>query len=114
MRRRLTVRLRLTLLYGGLFLATGAALLAINYTLLRANLPDRQVQAKTGQDVIDFVRKALTDPGLSPADRTLAGKIVSGSPADAAAIAACSTVSRPLSPASGASWPTPPTSCVPR
>jgi signal transduction histidine kinase len=87
-RLHLTVRLRLTLLYGGLFLAAGVALLTIDYALLRANLPDRQVQAKTGQDVIDFARKALTDPSLSPADRLLADKIVSGSPADAAAIAA--------------------------
>jgi HAMP domain-containing protein len=87
-RLRLTVRLRLTLLYGGLFLAAGAALLTINYTLLRANLPDRQVQAKTGQDVIDSARKALTGPSLPAADRVLADKIVHGSPADAAAIAA--------------------------
>jgi signal transduction histidine kinase len=34
---RRTVRLRLTLLYGGLFLATGAALLAITYLLVEQN-----------------------------------------------------------------------------
>jgi signal transduction histidine kinase len=34
---RRTVRLRLTLLYGGLFLASGAALLAITYVLVRGN-----------------------------------------------------------------------------
>jgi signal transduction histidine kinase len=87
-RLRLTVRLRLTLLYGGLFLAAGVALLAIDYALLRANLPDRQVQASTGEDVLNYARKALTDPRLSPADRALANKIVTGSPAEAAAIAA--------------------------
>ncbi len=37
---RRTARLRLSLLYGGLFLICGAGLLAITYTLVRANLPD--------------------------------------------------------------------------
>ena len=37
---RRTARLRLSLLYGGLFLACGAGLLAITYTLVRANLPN--------------------------------------------------------------------------
>ena len=36
---RRTARLRLTLLYGGLFLVCGAALLAITYGLVRANVP---------------------------------------------------------------------------
>jgi len=36
---RRTARLRLTLLYGGLFLACGAALLAITYGLVRAHVP---------------------------------------------------------------------------
>jgi signal transduction histidine kinase len=36
---RRTVRLRLTLLYGGLFLACGAGLLAITYFLVRSQLP---------------------------------------------------------------------------
>jgi signal transduction histidine kinase len=36
---RRTARLRLTLLYGGLFLACGAALLAITYGLVRASVP---------------------------------------------------------------------------
>ncbi len=39
MRLRPTVRLRLTLVYGGLFLAAGAILLLINYGLVRSNLP---------------------------------------------------------------------------
>ena len=37
---RRTARLRLSLLYGGLFLVCGATLLAITYTLVRANVPD--------------------------------------------------------------------------
>ena len=36
---RPTVRLRLTLVYGGLFLAAGTVLLVINYGLVRRNLP---------------------------------------------------------------------------
>ncbi|HVF73861.1 MAG TPA: ATP-binding protein [Acidimicrobiales bacterium] len=39
-RLRLTVRLRLTLLYGSLFLAAGALLLSVNYALVRRSLPD--------------------------------------------------------------------------
>jgi len=37
LRFRPSVRLRLTLLYGGLFLAAGAGLLALTYTIVRAN-----------------------------------------------------------------------------
>jgi signal transduction histidine kinase len=39
--RRRTVRLRLTLLYGGLFLASGAGVLAVNYALVAARFPGR-------------------------------------------------------------------------
>jgi signal transduction histidine kinase len=44
---RRTARLRLTLLYGGLFLACGAALLAITYGLVRASVPRDVPQAVT-------------------------------------------------------------------
>ena len=40
-RFRPTVRLRLTLIYGGLFLLTGAVLLSVNYGLVRRNLEAR-------------------------------------------------------------------------
>ena len=36
---QVSVRLRLTALYGALFLAAGIALLAVNYALVRRNLP---------------------------------------------------------------------------
>ncbi len=39
MRLRPTIRLRLTLVYGGLFLAAGTVLLVVNYGLVRNNLP---------------------------------------------------------------------------
>ena len=40
---RTTVRLRLTLLYGGLFLVAGAVLLSLNYAMVRRNLPKEDV-----------------------------------------------------------------------
>ena len=40
MRVRLSVRLRLTMLYGGLFLFAGALLLVVNYGLVRSRLPE--------------------------------------------------------------------------
>jgi HAMP domain-containing protein len=44
---RRTARLRLTLLYGGLFLACGVALLTITYGLVRASVPRDVPQAVT-------------------------------------------------------------------
>jgi signal transduction histidine kinase len=40
---RTTIRLRLTLLYGGLFLVAGAVLLSLNYAMVRRNLPKDDV-----------------------------------------------------------------------
>ena len=44
-RWRLTVRVRLTLLYSGLFAACGVILVAITYGLLAANLPEPKSRA---------------------------------------------------------------------
>jgi signal transduction histidine kinase len=44
---RLSVRAKLTALYGGLFLLAGIALLAINYLLVRGSLPDVSTYAAT-------------------------------------------------------------------
>ena len=56
-----TIRLRLTLLYGAVFLVTGAVLLTIGYLLVRNNLSHhhqlREILAKLG-------RKPSTDDGL--------------------------------------------------
>lgn len=54
---RPTVRLRLTLLYGGLFLGAGALLLAVNYGLVRSRLP-----SEPGHDTIVLAR----DPSVLP------------------------------------------------
>ena len=53
-----TVRMRLTLLYGGLFLACGAALLAITYVLV-AHATIRPSRVRTA------VRRGLAVPGIS-------------------------------------------------
>jgi signal transduction histidine kinase len=54
---RRTVRLKLTLLYGGLFLASGAALLAVTYVLVSRRLPvaiSTQGQTTAGGAVKEF------------------------------------------------------------
>ena len=61
---RRTVRLKLTLLYGGLFLASGAALLAVTYVLVEHRLPvaiSTQGQAAGGGSVKEFC--AVNGPG---------------------------------------------------
>jgi signal transduction histidine kinase len=58
---RWTLRLRLTLLYGALFLVTGAVLLAITCALVAHSVRDRKsvvVQAKSGQKPVVTERKA--------------------------------------------------------
>ena len=45
---RRTVRLRLTLVYGGLFLLSGAALLAITYLLVSRSLPAGPITGRAG------------------------------------------------------------------
>jgi signal transduction histidine kinase len=63
---RRTVRLRLTLLYGGLFLASGAALLAVTYVLVSGRLPvaiPAQGQTAGGTSVKEFC--AINGAGVS-------------------------------------------------
>ena len=70
-RRRLprrTVRLKLTLLYGALFLASGAALLAFTYVLVEHRLPvaiSVQGQTTAGGSVKEFCALSGTDPGTA-------------------------------------------------
>ena len=52
---RRTIRLRLTLFYGGLFLASGAALLAVTYVLIRFAFPAAPVHSHSS-----------TSPSLRP------------------------------------------------
>jgi signal transduction histidine kinase len=85
LRRRLparTIRLRLTLLYGGLFLASGAALLAITYVLVRhatdgvlvgtrgnktfAISPTKSQRAPTGRPKVHSVGKGGSPGKLTP------------------------------------------------
>lgn len=56
-----TIRLRLTLLYGGLFLAAGAVLLTLNYTMVKRNLPEENVVFRSA-----LPAELLPGPALSP------------------------------------------------
>ena len=60
--RRHTVRLRLTLLYGGLFALSGAGLLAITYLLVATRFPGRYVT--TGRTATDV---RVDGPGITSA-----------------------------------------------
>ncbi len=71
-----TVRLRLTLLYGGLFLVSGVALLAFMYVLFRQAtgvdliVPTGNPHGSTGSDAFS---RALADPNVSRHVRHVAG-----------------------------------------
>jgi signal transduction histidine kinase len=72
-RFRPSVRLRFTLLYGGLFLAAGAGLLALTYTIVQANFmplpsqvavalpPNDVIEDPTGKRVVQFLPSALEE-----------------------------------------------------
>ena len=64
---RPTLRLRLTLLYGGLFLAAGAVLLVITYELV-ANSPPAQTRA-----AVLVKRGVQVGPGAAAAGRAAGG-----------------------------------------
>jgi signal transduction histidine kinase len=77
-RPRLTVRVRLTLLYTGLFAACGMILVAVTYGLLAANLPQPSVATGAGikepamsypVELADKCAKASNDPESDPAIR---------------------------------------------
>ncbi|HXJ66761.1 MAG TPA: hypothetical protein VNN79_23635, partial [Actinomycetota bacterium] len=63
---RPTVRLRLTLLYGGLFLAVGALLLVVNYLLVRRSLNvqpsvlQQRIELKLGHSLFSFPAPPLS------------------------------------------------------
>ena len=58
---RPSVRLRLTALYGALFLAAGVVLLALNYVLVRRNLP-LQVEFRGPSPAIGELQQPLVVP----------------------------------------------------
>jgi signal transduction histidine kinase len=84
----MTIRLRLTLVYGLLFVAVGSGLLAINYGLLAHNIPARDLNAAAAQVVVLRAQKLSTDPELSAADRQLVEQVIRANPPDAARTAA--------------------------
>ena len=67
-RFRPTIRFRLTLIYGALFLAAGVGLLALNYTLVRQALPER-VEARRSpflEEIGLIVEERRFGPGAGP------------------------------------------------
>ena len=81
--RRRPVRLRLTLVYSGLFLAAGAVLLAVTYGLVAQSLSTTPVSADTGPKASQYVSQALQlckerslDPiALSKCEQTAEGSL---------------------------------------
>jgi len=71
-----TIRLRLTVVYGGLFLACGAALLAINYGLVTGRLTSgyfAKVTFKAGQEQLFIERHAGFGSGITTVTAPVAG-----------------------------------------
>jgi signal transduction histidine kinase len=81
--RRRPVRLRLTLVYSGLFLAAGAVLLAVTYGLVAQSLSTTPVSADSGPKASQYVSQALQlckerslDPiALSKCEQTAEGSL---------------------------------------
>lgn len=73
---RLTIRLRLTALYGGLFLLAGAAMLAVTYLLVEASLETRDPPVTFGSSVPEELLERRA-PGAFAADEELRAALVS-------------------------------------
>ena len=67
----MTVRVKLALLYGLLFLVAGAALVAISYQLVARNVPQQTVAAASGKDVVLRAGKLARTPDVSASDRAV-------------------------------------------
>lgn len=84
---RVTVRLRLTLLYGALFVLAGAVLLTLNYAMVRRNLPSEDVVVSNAEPGGFFTGPAAAPDaafapsavdGVPPGDMPMSGLIVNG------------------------------------
>jgi signal transduction histidine kinase len=73
-RPRFTVRVRLTLLYTGLFVASGAVVVAISYGLVAANLTTSPVKPTVVAVPSDFVQTCKQALNSKTADQTLREK----------------------------------------
>jgi signal transduction histidine kinase len=83
----MTVRVKLALLYGIMFLAGAVALVALSYQLVARNLPTQTVVAASGSDVVLRANKLLKTPGTSESDRAILAQIVTLPPDKALALA---------------------------
>src|SRR5262249_29157329 len=77
LRPRLTARLRLTLLYGALFLTAGVVLIGLSYVLMQRSLK-RSPQFVLSTAVL---QEALATPGAGGQSAPTVGVVVSGTPA---------------------------------
>ena len=71
----MTVRVKLALLYGVLFLVAGAALLGISYQLVAHNLPEQTVAAASGSDVLLRAGKLAKTADVPASDREVLASI---------------------------------------
>src|SRR5262249_31718533 len=65
----MTVRVKLALLYGLMFLVAGAALIVVSYHLVARSLPERTVAAASGNDVVLRADKLARSNDVSATDR---------------------------------------------
>ena len=79
----MTVRLRLALLYGLLFLVAGAALVGISYQLVSRNIPADKLAVASSQDVLARAAKLSTDRDVPAGERAVLAKLANAAPADA-------------------------------
>jgi signal transduction histidine kinase len=89
-----TIRLRLTVVYAGLFLACGAALLAINYGLVTGQLTSdyfAKVTFKAGKEQLFIARQA----GVSSGTLSVTSPVAGGSRGVAGGTAASQGIGRP-------------------
>jgi signal transduction histidine kinase len=77
----MTIRVKLALLYGVLFMAAGVALVGISYQLVARRMPAAEVAEVSGKDVTLRAAKMAADPDFSALDRA-ALKTLSTMPPD--------------------------------
>ena len=71
----MTVRLRLALLYGLVFLVAGAALVGISYQLVSRNIPADKLAVVSSQDVLARAAKLSTDRDVPASERAALAKL---------------------------------------
>jgi signal transduction histidine kinase len=91
-----TVRVKLTLLYGALFMLAGTALVAISYQLVSRRLPANEVAQVSGKDLTLRAAKLALDLDLSASDRAALAQLAATPPDQS--LTALKTGAVPVSP----------------